>query len=115
MNLAASNASSTLNALNNFNYGAGSSLGASNDLESKMKKMKIEASDQNALDNMRVEQSQTQLDIQAIIRKYGGTSAETAWADELTTIERKKKIWFHNFYFFSRTLMVLQQSYQTQL
>ena len=40
---------------------------------------------------MRVEQSQTQLDIQAIIRKYGGTSAETAWADELTTIERKKK------------------------
>ena len=45
MNLAASNASSTLNALNNFNYGAGSSLGASNDLESKMKKMKIEASD----------------------------------------------------------------------
>ena len=47
--------------------------------------------EKNALENIRLEQSQAQMDIMAIIRKYGGASADASWANELTAIEQKQK------------------------
>ena len=51
--------------------------------------MKIEASDSIALDTIAVEQSQTNLDITSIIKKYGGAGADASWANELNDIEQK--------------------------
>jgi hypothetical protein len=51
--------------------------------------IKREMKQKNALDDIRLEQSQAQIDIMAIIRKYGGASADASWANELTAIEQK--------------------------
>lgn len=53
--------------------------------------MRREADRSNAVDAIEVEQSQAQLDIMAIIRKYGGSSADAAWVNELSVIETKNK------------------------
>jgi len=39
-----------------------------------------------------VQQSQAQLDITSIIKKYGGAMADASWAQELAAMEQAKKV-----------------------
>ena len=51
--------------------------------------MRYEADASNAMDAIQVEQSQTQMDIMQIIKKYGGAGADASWVNELSAIEKK--------------------------
>ena len=53
--------------------------------------MRHEAANSNALDDIAVEQSQTNLDIMSIIKKYGGVSTDTSWVNELNVLEKKNE------------------------
>ena len=50
--------------------------------------MRHEADTANAMDAIR--ESQTQLDIMQIIKKYGGAGADASWVNELSAIEHKQ-------------------------
>ena len=67
----------------------GHSIGSTVDLEAKLKQMRRDASDYNIVDDIKLEQSQAQLDISSIIRKYGGAYADASWANELTELEKR--------------------------
>jgi len=77
--------------LNLGNSLGGTSLTSSHkkiaDLDKQLLQIKKDMKEKNALEKIRLEQSQTQMDIMAIIRKYGGASADASWANELTAIE----------------------------
>ena len=81
--------------LNLGNSPGGTSLTSSHkksaDLDKQLLQMKRDMKEKNALENIRLEQSQAQMDIMAIIRKYGGASADASWANELTAIDQKQK------------------------
>ena len=53
--------------------------------------MRHDADRSNAIEAIEVEQSQAQLDIMSIIRKYGGVGADASWVNELSVIETKNK------------------------
>ena len=53
-----------------------------------MTQIRREAEQSNALDTIQLGQSQAQIDIQNIIKKYGGASADATWANELSAMEK---------------------------
>ena len=71
--------------------GGAQKTAAFNSLDYKLKQMRYEADASNAVDAIQVEQSQTQMDIMQIIKKYGGAGADASWVNELSAIEKKQQ------------------------